>query len=60
MYLQRLGIVKQTQTNDTPRFVSLSKYDMVATDDFTPHPGEQFRYQVVLEKNPRSSDIRNH
>lgn len=52
--------MKQTQTNDTPRFVSLSKYDMVATDDFTPHPGEQFRYQVVLEKNPRSSDTRNH
>lgn len=42
--------VRKTQTNYIPRFVSLSKYDMVVMDDFTTNPKEQFRYQAVLEK----------
>lgn len=52
--------VRKTQTNYIPRFVSLSKYDMVVMDDFTTNPKEQFRYQAVLEKKPRNREIISH
>lgn len=41
------------RANYIPRFVSLSKYDMVVMDDFTIYPMEQFRYEAVLEKKPQ-------
>lgn len=36
--------------------LSLSKYNMVGMDDFTPYPRGQFRYQAALENKVRKKE----